>query len=102
MANLSRLPGRNADFWHWQLDSACRGMDSEVFFHPEGARGSARTRREEAAKAICASCPVLEQCREHALAVREPYGVWGGLTESERTRILADDPLVKPAPDKAA
>ena len=88
MANLSRLPGPNADFWDWQLQSACRGMDSEVFFHPDGQRGAARARREQQAKQICASCPVMQQCREHALKVREPYGVWGGLTEDERDAIL--------------
>ena len=47
-----------------------------------------RQRREEAAKALCARCPVIEQCREHALAVQEPYGVWGGLSESERQQLL--------------
>jgi WhiB family redox-sensing transcriptional regulator len=26
-------------------------------------------------------------CREHALAVREPYGVWGGLSEHEREEL---------------
>ena len=25
----------------------------------------------------------------HALAAREPYGVWGGFTEAERLRLLA-------------
>jgi WhiB family redox-sensing transcriptional regulator len=88
MANLSRLPGPNADFWDWQLEAACRGMDSEVFFHPDGQRGAARAQREQRAKQICATCPVLQQCREHALSVREPYGVWGGLTEDERETIL--------------
>lgn len=87
MANLTRLPGPNADFWDWQLQAACRGLDSEVFFHPDGQRGSARTVREHNAKLICASCPVMQQCREHALRVREPYGVWGGLTEDEREAI---------------
>jgi WhiB family redox-sensing transcriptional regulator len=33
---------------------------------------------------------VLERCREHALKVQEPYGVWGGLTPRERDRILHD------------
>ena len=84
MANLTRLPGPNADFWDWQLNAACRGMDSEVFFHPDGQRGAARAERERKAKAVCESCPVLMQCRDHALKVREPYGVWGGLTEEER------------------
>lgn len=29
------------------------------------------------------------ECAAHALAAREPYGVWGGFTESERLRLLA-------------
>ncbi|HAT1355015.1 TPA: WhiB family transcriptional regulator, partial [Corynebacterium striatum] len=40
------------------------------------------------AKAICNSCPVLELCREHALRSAEPYGVWGGMSESERVVAL--------------
>lgn len=93
MAELSRLPGPNADLWEWQLLGACRAHDPSLFFHPEGERGSARSNREAAAKAICAGCPVLAQCRRHALAVREPYGVWGGLSEDDREELLADSPL---------
>ncbi|MCB0915402.1 MAG: WhiB family transcriptional regulator [Actinobacteria bacterium] len=89
MADISRLPGPNADRWDWQLQGACRGEDPNLFFHPEGERGSARQARESAAKAICATCPVLRECAEHALAVREPYGVWGGMSEEERERILS-------------
>ncbi|MCX6420813.1 MAG: WhiB family transcriptional regulator [Actinobacteria bacterium] len=84
MADVSRLPGPNADIWNWQLEGACRGEDPGLFFHPEGERGPLRTEREEAAKAICARCPVVTQCATHAVAVREPYGVWGGLTEEDR------------------
>lgn len=89
MANLKRLPGPNADLWDWQLDAACRGLDSDVFFHPDRERGDARERREAAAKAVCAGCPVRDACLEHALDVREPYGVWGGLAEHERADLLA-------------
>ena len=88
MTDISRLPGPVADRWDWQYLGACRDMDTELFFHPEGERGSTRRRRAEAAKAICASCPVLEQCREHALRVQEPYGVWGGVNEEERREII--------------
>ena len=31
----------------------------------------------------------MMQCREQALAIREPYGVWGGLSEDDRTEIYA-------------
>ncbi|WP_043500215.1 WhiB family transcriptional regulator [Georgenia sp. SUBG003] len=89
MAELSRLPGPVMDLWEWQYEGACREADPNLFFHPEGERGGTRRRRDEAAKAICATCPVIEQCREHSLAVREPYGVWGGLSEDERQAILA-------------
>ena len=76
------------DHWEWQYEGACREVEPSVFFHPEGERGGTRRRRDEAAKAICARCPVIEQCREHALAVQEPYGVWGGLSEDERAQIV--------------
>ena len=89
MADLSRLPGPNADFWDWQLDSACRGLDSDIFYQPDGERGSGRERRVSTAKAICAACPVIAQCRAHALKAREPYGVWGGLGEEDREVIYA-------------
>ena len=88
MADFSRLPGPNADLWDWQLLAACRGVDSSLFFHPEGERGAARTAREESAKEVCTRCPVRSECAAHALAVREPYGVWGGLTEDEREELL--------------
>jgi WhiB family redox-sensing transcriptional regulator len=90
MAEISRLPGPVADLWEWQLVGSCRDADPTLFFHPEGERGPARRNRDAAAKAICGSCPVVAQCREHALAVREPYGVWGALTEDDREAIYAN------------
>jgi len=89
MADIRRLPGPNADLWEWQLKGACRGEDSSLFFHPEGERGPSRAAREAAAKQVCGRCPVVEPCRAHALAAREPYGVWGGMSESERDEELA-------------
>ena len=88
MTDISRLPGPQSEKWEWQLLGSCRGADSDLFFHPEGERGPSRSNREAAAKAICAMCPVLQQCRTAALAAREPYGVWGGLSEHEREAIL--------------
>jgi WhiB family redox-sensing transcriptional regulator len=91
MAEISRLPGPVADLWEWQLDGSCRTADPTLFFHPEGERGPARRERDNAAKAVCAACPVIEQCRQHALQVREPYGVWGGLTEDDRNAVHLGD-----------
>ena len=71
----------------WQTFGACRNADGRLFFHPAGERGSTRRRRDAAAKAVCATCPVLLLCRDQALRVREPYGVWGGLSEADREAI---------------
>ncbi|MFV2099934.1 WhiB family transcriptional regulator [Micromonospora sp. LOL_024] len=89
MSNVRRLPGPIVDLWDWQRLGACRGRDSAQFFHPDGERGTSRLRRESAAKAVCRACPVRAECAAHALSVREPYGVWGGFSESERQRLLA-------------
>lgn len=88
MPQPSQLPGPTSSIWEWQLEGACRGADSSVFFHPDGERGRARAMREHRAKAICAECPVMMTCRQHALSVGEPYGIWGGMSESERDAIL--------------
>jgi WhiB family transcriptional regulator, redox-sensing transcriptional regulator len=87
VAEISRLPGPNAELWEWQLRGACRTVSSDLFFHPEGERGPSRRNRELAAKQVCGQCPVVMQCRAHALAVREPYGIWGGMSEDEREAV---------------
>ncbi|SEP53940.1 Transcription factor WhiB [Amycolatopsis saalfeldensis] len=90
MVDVSRIPPPLTTLWDWQLDAACRDIDSTMFFHPEYERGAEKTSRDSRAKAICRRCPVIEACRGHALAVHEPYGIWGGLTAAERTALLGE------------
>lgn len=97
MTDIRRLPGPTVDKWEWQLLGACRSEDTDLFFHPEGERGPSRSAREAAAKAVCARCPVMAVCRAHALAAHEPYGVWGGLSESEREALVSAE-SARPAP----
>jgi len=74
----------------WQYRAACKGPVSNLFFAPNHLeRKEQRLAREAAAKAICRTCPVLTECREYALLVREPHGIWGGLNEYERRQLLA-------------
>jgi len=73
----------------WHLKAACRGPESTLFFPPSTPeRREERDAREAKAKRICAQCAVREDCLEFALRVREPHGIWGGLTEAERRRLL--------------
>ncbi|MGW1076299.1 WhiB family transcriptional regulator [Streptomyces sp. NPDC002537] len=65
---------------HWSLSAACIEVDAEMFF-PHGHTGEAGM---ESARKICAGCPVVAECLEHAMSVPERYGIWGGTTPSER------------------
>jgi WhiB family redox-sensing transcriptional regulator len=87
VASILRLPHPLVEVWDWQRRAACRNLDSSMFFHPDGERGSRRQQREDRAKAVCAACPVRAECLEHSLRVQEPYGVWGGLSETERPQL---------------
>jgi WhiB family transcriptional regulator, redox-sensing transcriptional regulator len=69
----------------WQNRAACRGAALHLFFGPEGERSADRERRENAALELCMVCPVLETCRIHAMVMPETHGVWGGMTEAERS-----------------
>lgn len=74
--------------WSWQLAARCRTADPDLFFHPEHERASARRRRQQRAKQICDECPVRDECRTAAIRNREGYGVWGGMSEDERSTLL--------------
>lgn len=82
--------------WVWQSHAACQGMDTTAFFHPPGERGAHRRRRIASAKVVCHRCPVIDECLQHALRVREPYGVWGGRSEDERALLLGVESLRYP------
>jgi WhiB family transcriptional regulator, redox-sensing transcriptional regulator len=69
----------------WRERAACRDAAQDVFFPTR--RGTAVV-EIEAAKQLCATCPVQPQCLEFALLTRQDFGVWGGTTEHERRLML--------------
>lgn len=58
----------------------CGQVDPDLFF-PEKS-GSVL-----APKRICGVCPVRQECLDWALANDVRHGVWGGLSDKERTRL---------------
>ncbi len=64
----------------WTLDALCAQTDPEAFFPEKG--GSTRE-----AKRVCATCEVREECLEYALANDERFGIWGGLTPTQRATL---------------
>lgn len=74
----------------WRSQAACAGEVGVAFYPPlRPEKRSAKGAREERAKALCASCPVRQPCLDEAVAHGERFGIWGGLTDRERTRLLA-------------
>lgn len=67
----------------WRAKGSCRGSDPSVFYPSPDDETLAHQ-----AKMICGVCPVRRPCLEYALVSREKHGVWGGMTERERRRIL--------------
>jgi WhiB family redox-sensing transcriptional regulator len=67
----------------WRAAGLCKGSDPLVFYPP-----SEDDTMAEQAKTICGMCAVRQPCLEFALTTREKHGVWGGLTERERRRVL--------------
>jgi WhiB family redox-sensing transcriptional regulator len=65
----------------WRQYARCLGADPELFYPSADDEAAA-------AKRVCAVCPVREPCLDHAIIAREKQGVWGGLTEKERRRLI--------------
>ena len=66
----------------WADDALCQGK-SDLFFAPFAERPEARVRREARATELCAACPAMFTCKQHARDHRE-LGFCGGESEAER------------------
>jgi WhiB family redox-sensing transcriptional regulator len=65
----------------WMERAACRGADPALF-HPSRGEDTRPAQR------ICASCPVRDECLEYAVANEERQGIWGGLSQRQRTMLI--------------
>jgi WhiB family redox-sensing transcriptional regulator len=70
---------------NWREHASCRSCSPDLFF-PAGTTGAAR-HEIDAAKSVCAECPVQSQCLRFALRTGQAYGIWGGTTEDERVTM---------------
>lgn len=65
----------------WMQEGNCRVHPPAAMFPSDGVG-------VEAARKICADCPVKSACLEYALNNHTDHGVWGGCSERERRRIM--------------
>lgn len=66
----------------WANRGACRTVETAVFYPSPITRAG---REYDEARAVCAVCPVIDDCRAYGLE-HNPPGMWGGLSEWDRRR----------------
>lgn len=76
----------------WQRRAICSSMperlyDAIFFGEEELLEPGMRIVAVNAARRICAACPVARQCLTQALTEDDRYGVWGGASGRQRTRM---------------
>lgn len=66
----------------WMDEAACRNAPHDWWFPNRGEDGWK-------AKKVCwQQCSVRQQCLDYAITTpQQKYGIWGGLTESQRRRV---------------
>ena len=74
----------------WRDAALCAQTDPTLFYPPNGAQSGD-------AKAVCAACPVADQCLRWALEHDERYGIWGGKTFRQRRELKRQQKLLTTA-----
>jgi hypothetical protein len=77
-------------------NAACKGLDTELFYDwsdsvimsgdyddHDSLYRAPKPATYGMLRRLCLSCPVLQECREWAIA-HEEYGFWGGMSPIER------------------
>lgn len=81
--------------YRWQDDASCRGLTHRFYDDVWVGLGTGKPQPEALrwAKAMCAACPVLAECRtvvledERDLPADLRYGVCAGMTPQERIAL---------------
>lgn len=71
----------SVDDYPWEGLPACQDENTELWFSLDPAE-------KLAAKTICRQCPITDDCLEYSIEKRIYYGIWGGLDEIERDKII--------------
>lgn len=62
----------------WILDANCKNMDTNLFF-PE-----VNKHYDDFIREVCFTCPVIDECAWYANETSAVYGMFGGMTPTER------------------
>lgn len=89
----SRFDHGGIDDQLWRLEALChpRNLTPETsdieWVQLESGSTWDRVANTNRAKAVCARCPVAEDCLDYSLAAGMEYGTWGGISTFQRRAI---------------
>lgn len=80
-SNNHVTPKVEQDNDQWRLLAKCRGEDTKIFYDKY---------RASLARAICKECIVRQDCLDYSISNDEKFGIWGGVSERSRRRMILD------------
>jgi WhiB family redox-sensing transcriptional regulator len=81
--SIINIPLVVEDIDSWSDDAACKvSVHPSSWWYPEKDWSHLHP-YVKAALAVCKECPVRQKWLGYSL-VKEPYGIWGGMTEQQR------------------
>lgn len=79
----------------WMADAACLDHDPELWWPDnEVYQGEAVAAQTNAAKSVCDTCLVVDDCFVYAVAIGADHGIWAGMTSPERRKGKQLDPAL--------
>lgn len=80
-----------ADQRQWASQGSCRtGEDAPLFDTERANKITVIDENARVAMDICADCPVMMRCLEHAIRFDVTHGVWGGMVYEQRLAWAAE------------
>lgn len=82
---------------YWRTEAACAALtvgEQDMFFGDSDTDMSVH-KQHELARTVCYGCDPQVECLAYSISIEAGFGIWGGLTESQRKRYLS--PLVRRA-----
>jgi WhiB family transcriptional regulator, redox-sensing transcriptional regulator len=68
----------------WLRHAVCARRDPDIWFPDSPGRDGG-----QAARRICATCPVRPQCLQYALAINPTHGIWAGYNADQLRAMRA-------------
>lgn len=65
----------------WADEGVCKNVKEDIFFPERGAS-------TRGAKALCRTCPVIEDCLDFYVRHEQLFGVWGGVVAPFGRKVL--------------